>query len=78
MHSLLGGQLTCLLQGHHGRLLDQVPFNEAPEVLTVHAQVRQLERVDRHLQGKLLGAAVTRHVGARQGDDGRAGMGDPS
>lgn len=71
------GQLTCLLQGHHGRLLDQVPLDEAPEVLAVHAQVRQLEGVDGHLQRELLGAAVTRHVGAGQGDDGGAGVGNP-
>lgn len=71
------GGLTRLLQGHHGRLFDQVPFHEAPEVLAVHTQVRKLERVDGHLQRELLAAALTCHVGPRQGHDGRAGVGDP-
>lgn len=62
--------LTCLLQSYHGRLLDQVPLDEAPEVFTVHAEIWQLERVDGHLQGKLLVVALTRHVGPGQGDDG--------
>lgn len=49
---------TCLLQGHHGGLLDQVALDEAAEVLAVHAQVWQLECVDGHLQRELLIAAV--------------------
>ena len=52
-------------------------LSEAPEVLAVHTQVRKLECVDGHLQRELLAAALTRHVGPRQGHDGRAGVGDP-
>ena len=72
-----GTFLTGLLQGHHGGLLDEVPLDEAAEVLAVHAQVGQLEGVDGHLQGQLLAVALPGHVRARQGHDGRAGVGDP-
>lgn len=68
--------LTCLLQGHHGGLFDQVALDETPEVLAVHAEVRQLERVDGHLQGQLLALAVANHVGPRQRHDGRTGVRD--
>lgn len=71
-----GKPLTRLLQSHHGGLLNQVPLDEAPEILAVHAQVGQLERVDGHLQGELLAAALAGHVGPGQGDDGGAGVRD--
>lgn len=62
--------LTCLLQSYHCGLLNQVPFDEAPEVLTVHAQVWQLECINGHLQWELLIVAFICHVGSGQGDDG--------
>lgn len=31
--------LTGMLQGHHHRLLDKVPLDEAPEVVPVHGEV---------------------------------------
>lgn len=65
---------TGLLQSHHGGLLDQVPLDEVPEVLAVHAEVGQLECVDGHLQRELLAGAVVGHLQPRQGDNGRAGV----
>lgn len=31
--------LTCMLQGHHHRLLNKVPLNEPTEVIPVHGEV---------------------------------------
>ena len=70
--------LTSLLQGHHGGLRDEVSLNKAAEVLAVHAQVRQLEGVDRHLQRELLPGTLACHMHPCQRHDGRAGMGDTS
>lgn len=70
--------LTGLLQSHHGGLLYQVPLYEAPEVLAVHAEVRQLECVDGHLKRELLAGTVVGHLQPRQGDDSGAGVGDPT
>lgn len=69
---------TSLFQGHHGGLLYQVPLDEAPEILAVHAEVRQLECVDGHLQRELLVGTLAGHLQPRQGDDGGAGVGDPA
>lgn len=72
------GLPTGLLQSHHGGLLYEVPLDEVPEVLAVHAEVGQLECVDGHLQGELLAGALTGHLQPRQRHDGRAGVGDPT
>lgn len=69
---------TSLLQSHHGGLLYQVSLYEAPEILAVHAEVRQLECVDGHLERELLAGTLAGHLQPRQGDDGRAGVGDPA
>lgn len=69
---------TSLFQSHHGGLLYQVPLYEAPEILAVHAEVWQLECVDGHLERELLVGTLAGHLEPRQGDDSRAGVGDPA
>lgn len=69
---------TGLLQSHHGGLFYQVPLDEVPEVLAVHAEVRQLECVDGHLQRELLAGTLAGHLQPRQGDNSGAGVGDPA
>lgn len=70
--------LTSLLQSHHGGLLDQISLDEAPEVLAVDAEVRQLECINGHLQRELLAGTLISYLQPCQGDDSRAGMGDPA
>lgn len=69
--------LTSLLQGHQHGLLDEVPLDEAAEVLGVHGEVGQLEGANGHLQ-QMFTAAVAGDVGSGQGHDGGAGVGDAS
>lgn len=69
---------TCLLQSHHGGLLYQVPLYEAPEILAVHAEVWKLECINGHLKWELLAGTLTGHLQPCQGDNSRAGMGDPA
>lgn len=66
--------LTSLFQSHHGGLLDQVSLDEIPEVFAVHAEVWQLECVDRHLKRELLVGTLVGHLQPRQGDNSGAGM----
>lgn len=42
-----------MLQSHHHGLLNQVPLNEAPEVLPVNGEVGELESAERHVQQRL-------------------------
>lgn len=69
--------LTSLLQCHQHGLLNEVSLDEAAEVLRVDGEVGQLEGADGHLQ-QMFAAAVAGDVGAGQGDDGGAGMGNAS
>jgi len=66
-----------MLQCHHHRLLNEVSFDEATEVVSVDGEVRQLEGAKRSVQKRLVAAARTRHVRASQRDDGGAGVRDP-
>lgn len=70
-------------------MLNEIPLDEVPEVFTINTQVRELEGADRHLQEMLTAAAaataataaaaaIAGDVGASQGDDGGAGMGNAS
>lgn len=65
-----------MLKRHHHRLLDQVPLDEAPEVVPVHGEVRQLEGAQGRVQQGLVAAAAAGagDVRAGQGHDGGAGV----
>lgn len=70
--------LTSLLQCHQHGLLNEIPLDEAAEILGVDGEVGQLEGADGHLQQVLTAAAaaVAGDVGTGQGHDGGAGVGD--
>lgn len=68
--------LTSLLQCYQHGLLDEIPLDEAAEILGVHGEVGQLEGADGHLQQVFTAAAVAGDVGTGQGHDGGAGVGD--
>lgn len=70
--------LTSLLQRYKHGLLDEIPLDEAAEILGVHGEVGQLEGADGHLQQMLAAAAIAGDVGTRQGHDGGAGVRDAS
>lgn len=70
--------LTGLLQCYQHGLLDEIPLDEAAEILRVHGEVGQLEGADGHLQQMFATAAVAGDVGTGQGHDGGAGVGDAS
>lgn len=53
-----------MLQCYHHRLLNEVSFDEAAEVVSVDGEVRQLEGAERSVQKRLVAAACTRHVRA--------------
>lgn len=70
--------LTSLLQCYQHGLFNEIPLNEAAEILGVHGEVGQLEGADGHLQQVLAAAAIAGDVGTGQGHDGGAGVGDAS
>lgn len=74
----MGPALTSLLQCYQHGLLDEIPLDEAAEILGVHGEVGQLEGADGHLQQVLTAAAIAGDVGTGQGHDGGAGVGDAS
>lgn len=68
-----------MLQRHHHGLLDEVAFDEAPEVLPVDGEVRELEGADGCVQERLGAAAAHPRAGdvrARQRHDGGARVRD--
>lgn len=72
---------TCVLEGHHHGLLDEVALDEAAEIVSVHGEVGQLEGADRGVQEHLGANATTTyagHVRASQRHDGGTGVRDPS
>lgn len=52
-----------MLQCHHHGLLDEVAFDEAPEVLPVDGEVRELEGADGRVQERLGTAAAHPRAG---------------
>lgn len=74
-------RLTCVLEGHHHGLLDEVALDEAAEIVAVHGEVGKLEGADGGVQ-EHLGADATAsyagHVRASQRHDGGTGVRDPS
>lgn len=70
--------LTSLLQCYQHGLLDEIPLDEAAEILRVHGEVGQLEGADGHLQQMFATAAIAGDMGTGQGHDGGAGVGDAS